>query len=203
MDLRRSLSPQLHRPGRGREEIAGWEEAAIRGRPVLGDRPLGLGHIERPGTRQRAHSGLELVLPLGVPRRLKRSARLRPEVRVRIRAAEAERNQVVDLELWMRAEWHAVFMHDEVIASPVPMTQFSRAVRADIARVDGADCAWGQRWIRDDGRGGVRRPSQYQRPCDQSRYEAPGRPFRPRAATARAGEALNDPHSGAGVATDG
>ena len=53
-------------------------QAAVSLGPVIGDGPLRLAHVERAVAHQLAQTSLEPVLGLRVPRRLDRTARLRP-----------------------------------------------------------------------------------------------------------------------------
>jgi hypothetical protein len=70
---------------------------AISGYPVLGKRLLCGGDVELAVADHLADQALKLILGLGIPLRLDRPSWLRSEIGENIGAAEAERNEVVDL----------------------------------------------------------------------------------------------------------
>ena len=58
-------------------------------RPVVGDRALGLSHVELADADYFARPPLQAVLRLRVPLRLNGPARLRPEIRLGLGAADS------------------------------------------------------------------------------------------------------------------
>jgi hypothetical protein len=144
-------SPRRRRSGERREEVARLAEKLPVGfYPVLRDFLLRFDHIELAGTHQRAHPSLKLILPLGIPNGLDRTSGLGPEIRVRIRAAEAQGHQVIDLVLRVRSRWKSVLAHDFIVALSGPMTQRARLRFANRGDVGGSACAWREHGVGQD-----------------------------------------------------
>ena len=120
--------------------------------PVVDESLLRLAHVDLPRADEVSEPPLEPILGLRAPLRLDASPRLRPQVRVAVRSADPQRDQVVDLKVRMRPRRQAVFGHDPVVALPVPMAQLARAMRADFTDVGRSHGARRDGRIRQDAR---------------------------------------------------
>ena len=158
-----SSAPSPRLPTRSRSaadgRIADLDPISLR--PVVGDRALGLSHVELADADYFARPPLQAVLRLRVPLRLNGPARLRPRF-ASASAPPIPRGSGGPTRSPGGAPRQAVLSHHVVVPLPIPMSQLARAVRAGLGCISVSNGSWRDRGIGHDGRVGPGRPNRHQ-----------------------------------------
>ena len=140
-----------HRADGGWEDVDGLAEVFPVGfRPIVRVFLLRRGCVELAVAHQIAQFPLKLIFPLCVPGRLDRAPRLGPEVAFVIGAADAQRNEMVDLKVRVRPRRQSVLNHDVIVARAIPVTQLPGAGGADFAHIGSSNGAGSDGRVGDD-----------------------------------------------------
>ena len=118
------------------------DKSAVGCDPVVSNGVLRLANADLTGADEIAKPKLQPILALGIPIRLEGPAWLGPEIVVGVGATNAKTDQVIDLEVRVRA-WHkAIGTQDAVTAIPRPISELPRAVGADLFARPGSSATW-------------------------------------------------------------